>query len=141
MDTDSLISLKNKLEKSNIFSELMSSHLADAESIETKSLYTLIRITFPVPLNVLVTKKSNSEKVDVIEYTFPGMKNQVDLVKLKNDWGNYKILDNKDRDNIFIVLYEFAKHELLRRIELVSRELPNEDLNTLDIESVKFCYS
>lgn len=140
MNTSFLLDQQKFLDNKWKYSDLMNYYFDKADLIKTREPYISLKMNFPIPLNILISKKQNEDKAIFIELAPVDTNFKINLADLQLLWGNFKLVDQTERDNIRVLVFEPSNSTAIKKIELVTREIINEESDMLNVEAVRYLF-
>jgi hypothetical protein len=140
MHTSFLLSQKRLFEDKRKYSDLINYYLDKAETVKSRVPYISLKINFPIPVNILIAKDLVEDKIIFIELSPINTKFDIDLTDLRLNWGDFKLVDQTERDNVSVLVFKPSHSKAVKAIELVTRQKVTEDASTLSAEAIKYFF-
>ena len=141
MYTSFFLSRQKFLEEKWKLSDLLSYYSDKSETVKEKGPYISLKVTLPIPLNILISKNLKwFDKVDFIEFATLDTNLKIELTSLKLSWGDFEIIDQRERDNVVTLVFKKLKSSVLKSIELTTREKIEENSNEVNVEAVRYYF-
>jgi hypothetical protein len=141
MHTSFFLSRQKFLEDKWKLSDLLSYFSDKSETVKAKGPYISLKVTFPIPLNILISKNLKwFDKVDFIEFATLDTNLKIELTSLKLSWGDFEIIDERERDNVVTLVFTKLKSAVLKSIELITREKVEENSDEVSVEAVRYYF-
>ena len=59
---------------------------------------------------------------------------------MKLSWGDFEIIDQRERDNVVTLVFKKLKSSVLKSIELTTREKIEENSDEVNVEAVRYYF-
>jgi hypothetical protein len=118
-------------------SRVIEHYCSSAKTIDRDGRFQLLESNEDSSIKILIAVDPKFERIDFIEYSFE-TNSVIRLNELETHWGIYKVSDQRERDNMVVIVFG-KSNSSIKRIELITRHLVPENTEVL-IESVKFIF-
>ena len=137
MITSILLKDARFLKEGLVPSRVIEHYCSRAKTIDRDGRFQLLESNEDSSIKILIAVDPKSERIDFIEYSFE-TNSVIRLSELETHWGIYKVSDQRERDNMVVIVFG-KSNSSIKRIELITRHLVPENTEVL-IESVKFIF-